>query len=388
MSGQQFYLRLSAFYFVYFLMLGAFAPFFGVYLKALGLSSFQIGVLLGIVPVVRAVFPALWGWLADHQGQRRHLVRLTTAAAALACAGLLLVRSFGWLAAVLFVLNVFWCASLPLVEATTFGLLGGRLGDYGRIRVWGSLSFVIAVLAVGPALDRAGVAILPGVLLGLFTLMAGAAWLLPADHAGPHHAEHVPLRDVLRRPEVIALFAACFLMSLAHGPYNNFYSIHLVDEGYSKTTVSWLWTLSVVAEVGVFLWMPHILRRASIAAVIAFSLGCAVLRFLVIGWLVRAPAALAAAQLLHAATFGAHHAAALAAVHHFFRGRHQARGQALYTALGFGAGGAAGAFASGWLWDHAGPGLTFTFGAAAALLALVVVLARLRLPLVAHAGAR
>jgi PPP family 3-phenylpropionic acid transporter len=285
-------------------------------------------------------------------------------------------------------LNVFWCASLPLVEATTFGLLRGRLGDYGRIRVWGSLSFVAAVLAAGPALDWAGVGILPGVLLGLFALMAATAWLLPADRVGPHHAEYVPLREVLRRPEVIALFAACFLMSLAHGPYHNFYSIYLVDEGYSKTAVSWLWTLSVVAEVGVFLWMPHILRRASIAGVIAFSLGCAVLRFLAIGWLVQVPAALAAAQLLHAATFGAHHAAALAAVHHFFQGRHQARGQALYTALGFGAGGAAGAFVSGWLWDHVGPALTFSFAATAALLALIVVLARLRLPLVAHASAQ
>ena len=135
------------------------------------------------------------------------------------------------------------------------------------------------------------------------------------------------LGRILRRPEVVALFVACFLMSLAHGPYNSFYSIHLVDLGYSKTAVSWLWTISVVAEIGVFLWMPHLLRRVSIANVIAFSLGCAVVRFLLIGWLAQVPAALVVAQLLHAATFGAHHAAALAAIHHFFRGRFQARGQ-------------------------------------------------------------
>jgi PPP family 3-phenylpropionic acid transporter len=380
------YLRLSLFYFVYFLMLGAFAPFFGLYLKALQFSSFDIGVLLAIVPVVRAAFPPLWAWAADHQGQRRHLVRWTTAAAAVACAGLLLGEGFGWLFGVLFVLNVFWCAALPLVEATTFGVLKGRLGDYGRIRVWGSLSFVLAVLAVGPVLDWAGMDVLPSVLLLLFALMAAAAWALPADRTPQHHGEHVPLGRILRRPEVVALFAACFLMSLAHGPYNGFYSIHLVDLGYSKTVVGWLWTISVVAEIGVFLWMPRILRRFSIPGVIAFSLGCAVLRFLVIGWLAQVGWIIAAAQLLHAATFGAHHAAALAAVHHFFQGRYQARGQALYTSLGFGAGGAAGAFLSGWLWDHVGPGLTFSFGAGVALLALAIVLARLRLP-VAHAAA-
>jgi PPP family 3-phenylpropionic acid transporter len=203
----------------------------------------------------------------------------------------------------------------------------------------------------------------------------------------PHHGEHVPIARVVRRPEVVALFAACFLMSLAHGPYNSFYSIHLVDLGYSKTALSWLWTVSVVAEVGVFLWMPRILQRVSIPGVIAFSLGCAVARFLVIGWGVQYPAVAAGAQLLHAATFGAHHAAALAAIHHFFQGRHASRGQALYTGVGFGAGGAAGAMLSGWMWDHIGPGWTFSFAAAAALVALAIVLARLRMPHVAHAGA-
>jgi PPP family 3-phenylpropionic acid transporter len=381
------YLRLSLFYFAYFLMLGGYAPFFALYLKSLRFSSFEIGMLLALVPVVRSFVPALWAWAADHQGERRHLVRWTTVGATVACAGLLLGSGFWWLFVVLLVLNVFWCAALPLVEATTFGLLKGRLGDYGRIRVWGSLSFILAVLAMGPALDENGVGTLPWALLLLFGLMAGAAWLLPSDRMPPHHGEHVPIARVVRRPEVVALFAACFLMSLAHGPYNSFYSIHLVDLGYSKTALSWLWTVSVVAEVGVFLWMPRILQRVSIPGVIAFSLGCAVVRFLAIGWAAQYAAVAAAAQLLHAATFGAHHAAALAAIHHFFQGRHAARGQALYTGVGFGAGGAAGAFLSGWMWDHIGPGLTFTFGAATALVALAIVVVRLRMPRIAQAVA-
>lgn len=381
------HLRLSLFYFVYFLMLGAYAPFFGLYLKTLGFASFEIGMLLALVPVVRAFVPTLWAWAADRQGERRRLVRWTTGAATAACAGLLLGSGFGWLFVVLLLLNIFWCAALPLVEATTFGLLKGRLGDYGRIRVWGSVSFIVAVLALGPALDWTGVQVLPWVLVALFALMTGSAWLLPADRMPPHHDEYMPIAQVLRRPEVVALFVACFMMSLAHGPYNSFYSIRLVDLGYSKTALSWLWTLSVVAEIGVFLWMPRILQRFSIPGVIAFSLGCAVVRFLAIGWAAQVPAVVAGAQLLHAATFGAHHAAALAAIHHFFQGRHASRGQALYTGVGFGAGGAAGALLSGWMWDHIGPRWTFSFGAAAALAALAIVLGRLRMPKMMHAGA-
>jgi PPP family 3-phenylpropionic acid transporter len=381
------YFRLSLFYFVYFAMLGAYAPYFGLYLERLGFSPQQIGLLLGLVPVVRTVFPTLWAWIADHHGNRRALIKWTTAGATAAAAALLFGESFAWLLATLLVLNVFWCAALPLAEASTFGHLRGRMGDYGRIRVWGSISFILVVALLGPVFDVTGIGVLPWALLALFALMAGSAWLLPPDRAVPHDSERAPLGKILLRQEVLVLFAACFFMSLAHGPYNAFYSIYLVDNGYSKTAVGGLWAVSVIAEILVFLWMPRILARYSIPAVIGFSLLCAVLRFVVIGWAVEFPAIITAAQLLHAATFGAHHAAALTAVHRIFQGRYQARGQALYSAVGFGAGGALGMFASGWLWTHAGPGWTFTCGAAAALVAWVLVAGRLRIPQAAPASA-
>ena len=382
------YFRLSLFYFVYFAMLGAYAPYFGLYLERLGFSPQQIGLLLGLVPVVRMVFPTLWAWIADHHGNRRALIKWTTAGATAACAALLFGESFGWLLATLLVLNVFWCAALPLAEASTFGHLRGRMGDYGRIRVWGSISFILVVALLGPLLDVTGIGVLPWALLALFALLAGSAWLLPPDGAVAQDSERgPPLGTILLRQDVLVLFAACFFMSLAHGPYNAFYSIYLVDNGYSKTAVGGLWAVSVIAEILVFLWMPRILARYSIPAVIGFSLLCAVLRFVVIGWAVELPAIITAAQLLHAATFGAHHAAALTAVHRIFQGRYQARGQALYSAVGFGAGGSLGMFASGWLWSHAGPGWTFTCGAAAALLAWVLVAGRLRIPQAAPASA-
>ena len=380
MTDPQRNFRLSLFYFVYFAMLGAYAPYFALYLQELGYSAVQIGVLLALVPVTRTAFPALWAWLADHQGERRALVRWTTAGATVASAGLLLGTDFAWLFAVLLVLNAFWCGALPLVEASTFGHLRGRLGDYGRIRVWGSVSFVVVVALLGPVLDWTGIGPLPWILLLLFGAMAASSWLLPVDSDAPHPAEHIPLGRILQRTEVVVLFAACFFMALAHGPYHTFYSIHLVQHGYSKTALGALWALSVIAEVAVFLAMPQILRRWSIPGVMGFSLLCAVARFLIIGFAVQWWAPIALAQLLHAATFGAHHAAALAAIHHFFQGRYQARGQALYSAFGFGAGGALGTFASGWLWTHLGPGLTFACGSAAALAAWLMVSTRLRLP--------
>ena len=100
--------------------------------------------------------------------------------------------------------------------------------------------------------------------------------------------------------------------------------------------------------------MPWLMRRFSLPQILAVSLACAVLRFLLIGWGVDVLALILLAQTLHAITFGAFHAAAVALVHHFFAGRHQARGQALYGSLTYGAGGMLGGLASGPLWQHWG----------------------------------
>src|SRR3954470_386761 len=387
MLQKQLRLRLATFYFAYFLMLGGVAPFFSLYLNSLGFSGVQIGILLALMPLARVVAPPAWAWLADHQGGRRMLVRQTTAAAALSCAGLLFAKTFGALFAVILLLNVFWCAALPLVEATTMANLKGRLGDYGRIRVWGSVSFMISVIVLGQILDHTGIMLLPVLLLALFSVNALAAWIPPADRAEHHHEDHAPMGVILRRPEVMALFAACFLMALAHGPYNIFYSIRLVEIGYSKSAVGWMWAVSVLAEIFVFWLMPAFLKRFSIPAIMTFSLGCAVVRFLIIGWLAKNVVLMALAQTMHAATFGAYHAAALAAIHQFFRGRTQSRGQALYTSLGFGAGGVLGGLASGWLWQHTSAQITFSCASAVALLALLVVASRLRVAPAASAAA-
>ncbi len=172
---------------------------------------------------------------------------------------------------------------------------------------------------------------------------------------------------------MIAFFAACMLMALAHGPYYTFYSIYLVEHGYSKSTVGWLWATGVICEIGIFFLMPQLMHRFRLKQIMAFSFGCAIARFLMIGWGVDWPAMILLAQALHAATYGAHHATAMMVVHQFFRGRHQAKGQALYTSLTFGLGGTLGGIFSGYAWEWLGAGLTFTVSSIAVLIGLTLV---------------
>jgi PPP family 3-phenylpropionic acid transporter len=169
-------------------------------------------------------------------------------------------------------------------------------------------------------------------------------------------------------PGAGAILAAGFCMALAHGALYAFFTLHLQREGYSGSAIGFLWTLGVIAEILVFAYLPALFRRYSLSAILIASFLCAAVRFLAIGWASSLLWILAAAQLLHAATFGSFHAASLAVVHRVFPPEAQARGQALFSSVAYGAGGAAGALLAGWAWQISGPALAFSLAALAGLL--------------------
>jgi PPP family 3-phenylpropionic acid transporter len=380
MTERPLYRRLSGYYFCYFAFIGIFSPYWSLYLQSLGFEAGEIAVLMSLLMGMRVFAPTLWGWAADRSGRRGRIVRLSADLSLIAYVGVFFGTSFPWLFGVMAVMSFFWSASLPLVEATTFSVVKERTGDYGVIRAWGSIGFVVTVVGVGYFLDWAGVAALLWLALGAKVGIALFARGIPLAAPTPSTVDAGPVWKVLGQPEVFALFAACFLMAAAHGPYYTFYSIHLVDHGYSKADIGWLWALGVIFEIAVFLRLPRLMRRFSIRQILVFSFSCAVVRFVLIGWAADLAWLIAAAQVLHAATFGSYHAAAVAAVHHYFRGRHQAQGQALYTSLSFGAGGTIGSLASGYAWSAIGPAMTISLGSVAALIGLALILWRVRAP--------
>lgn len=373
------YWRLSGFYFVYFAFVGAFAPYWSLYLKSLEFTSFQIGVLMSLLQVARMVAPNLWGWLADHTGRGVRIVQAAAGMSLLAYLGVFAGESFGWLFAVMALMCVFWSASLPLMEAVTLRHLGEGTGHYGRIRVWGSVGFIVSVIGLGYLLDIAPIRALLWVVLGIKIGVLLFSRCIPEPHAIPHHGDQAPVWDIIKRPHVAAFLAAGFLMAAAHGVYYTFYSIYLVDLGYSKGAVGWLWSIGVLCEMAVFLWMPKLVAASGLRNILLASFLLATLRFLLIGFGAQWLAVVVFAQMLHAASFGSYHAASVAVIHRFFGGRHNAKGQAIYTSISFGLGGTAGGLWSGWMWEPAGPALTFGVSSVATLLGFALLLWRLQL---------
>jgi MFS transporter, PPP family, 3-phenylpropionic acid transporter len=366
------YWRLSGFYFFYFAFVGAMSPFWGLYLQSLAFNAVQIGVLMSLLQVMRIFAPNIWGHIADRSGRRTAIVQVAALGSVVVFAGVFFGSSFWWLFAVMAALSFFWSASLPLVEAMTLSHLGERTDAYGRIRLWGSVGFIVMVVGLGYAFDTVPITWLPWAVLVVMLGIVAFARVIPEAEILAHPTDHVSLWDVVRRPEVASLLAACLLMAVTHGPYYTFYSIYLVDHDYDKSTVGWLWALGVICEIGIFLVIPRIFARVTPRRLLLASFALAVLRFLLIAWGVESPWIVWGAQTLHAFTFGTYHAAAVALIHAHFRGRHQARGQALFNSLSYGVGGTLGGLGSGLTWDTLGSAWTFTLAAASAALAWLV----------------
>lgn len=397
---KNYYWRIAGFYFFYYAFVGMFAPYWSLYLKSLHFNAIEIAILMSIQPVMRMIAPNIWGWLAEgghdtimrnirgadtlHAGRsltplgsarkRLQVVQMAAILSALCYLGVFAVSSFWGMFLVLGLMGFFWSASMPLVEATTLSYLGKHSARYGRIRSWGSIGFIVSVVGLGYAFDYIAIYWLlwAGVVCE-FGIVIFARQIPPAE-VPAHHTDHHPVKKIILRPQVIALFSACFLMSVAHGPYYTFYSIYLVEHGYAKSAVGGLWALGVICEIGVFFVMPWLVRRFGFTRILLASFGAAVMRFMLIGWGVDYLMLLLAAQVLHAATFGAYHAASIGLVHEFFQGRHQAKGQALFGSLTYGAGGMLGGWASGPIWQQYGAGVLYSCSAAAALLGGALIL--------------
>ncbi len=367
------YWRLSGFYLFYFAVLGTLVPYWGLYLKSLGYDALAIGQLMAIPMATKIIAPNVWGWIGDHYGHRMKIVRLASFASMLIFTLIFWVQGFWMLAFAMVLFSFFWNASLPQFEVITLAYLGKKVKQYSRVRLWGSVGFILSVLLLGGLIDRYGIQLVPFAIFLVYV----AIWLSSlavADIEIKHQDDDSSaFLDVLKQPAVIAFLLAIFLMQFGHGAYYAFYSIYMEETGYSKSLIGQLWAVGVIAEVIVFFYMHHLLQRYGASRVMLISLILAGVRWLLIGWYPESLMILLVAQIFHAATFGTFHAAAIHFVHQSFRGKHQGRGQALYSSISFGLGGALGSLLAGSLWDAAGPEITFGISAVVSFMAAFIV---------------
>jgi PPP family 3-phenylpropionic acid transporter len=377
------YWRLSAFYFAYLGALGAYAPYFAPYLETRGLAAWQISVIMSLWYATRVLAPSLWGSATARSARPIRWLRGGALATLASFALFLLPFDFAALLAVMIVFASAYNAIMPQFEALTLARLGTRRSLYGRIRVWGSVGFVCANLGFGALLQALGYHWLVATLLPVFALLLATTWingdapaLADATDVGGFRQSVLPkLRD---RPLKLFLLTA-LAMQLSHGAFYVFLSLHLDRNGYSAQQIGALWAVGVVAEIGMFLVIPRVMRVASPRTIMAICFGVGIVRWTVTAMLPQSALAITLAQLGHAFTFAAFHSASIQAISHYFPGRSGVHGQGLLYGFSSGLGGVLGALLAGALWEFGGGQASFMGSALVSVVGLLLAL-QVRIP--------
>jgi PPP family 3-phenylpropionic acid transporter len=356
----------------YFGFIGLFSPYAPLWYQSLGFSTFAIGALTSMQSATRIFAPYAWGWSADHSGRREPLLRLAIGGALFASFGFFLFRDYAWIAVVTVLLMLCTAGVVPISEAVLAQHVSHKgqvdIGRYGRVRLWGSVGFVVVGTVSGFVLESAGVERFPILCSVVLALLLFAAFRLPPP-SEPAHAEPVVkgALAVLREPVVGWFFAGTFLTVLAHTSLYAFYSLYLASLGYTKGEIGLLWSAAVAVEVAWFAFQGRWLKRLPVHGWLAVAGGVSALRFGLIAAFASQAAVLVFAQVLHAVTFAAQHSACIAVISRHFPGRLRSRGQALYTVLGYGASGVLGGVAGGALSERFGFAAVFWAASAVSL---------------------
>ncbi|MGJ8668666.1 MAG: MFS transporter [Oceanococcus sp.] len=378
-SFTRLHVRLASYYAAFYCVLGAMLPFFALWLAGRGFSPLEIGVVLSVHSGMRIIMPVFWGWVADRSGQRMRLVRMASLGSFVIFLAVPFSDSFASMILAIVLFNLAWNATMPQFEAVTLGHIARTGGDYSRIRLWGSVGFVVVVVVLGRLFDVVSLEWLPWIMLAFIGWMAWTALLVPdAQHHADHAQAAAGLWQTLRNPVVIALLAVCCLSQLSFAPYYGFFSLYLEHHGYNKSTTGLLWAFGVLIEIWIFLYTGRLIQRYGGRFMMTLALASTALRWGLLPLSVDFMPGLLVLQALHLSSFGIFHACSIHFLQLLFPSALQGRGQALYVAVGFGLGGSLGAMASGPIWQWQSPDALYYWACAVATLGTLIAWRYLR----------
>jgi MFS transporter, PPP family, 3-phenylpropionic acid transporter len=364
--------RFSLFYFCYYAAIGAYTAYVGRWVAAMGYGGYVVGGMLGLWYATRIVAPPVWAALVARSSRPGMWLVYGCALGLLCFAGFTATRTAAELLAVMAAFGFFYNAVLPQFEAMTLTALGTDSHDYGRIRLWGSLGFVLVAGSYGALLDRVGDAAFPWVSLPLLILALLAAWPHRNDEPPKHIATVVEAGHLWKRPGVRRFLLMALLAQAGFGTFYVFFTLHLQDHHHDGLAVGILWAAGVIAEIVMFWFAPGLVGRIGASRLLSWCLAIGVLRWAVTALYAESFAIMFAAQLTHAFSFAVFQACCMRLMAEYFPGRRAAAGQSLLYGFSSGVGGVLGAAIATVLWHYGRGEWAFMGGAGLTAIALVV----------------
>ena len=305
--------RISLFFAGYFFPFGIYIPFFGVWLKSIGMTSEEIGLVLTIPLVIRVFFTPVMSALADKVGDRRLTLRIYCLFYAAGFALITLNDSLLWIGLIMALSHIAQSAIVPVADSLAMAGTRRYDLDYGKMRSWGSMAFVVANLVGGLILNEFGASRIIWLLVFGNLLHVLFSLSLPVD---PRLIDNKRLAKgtQLNRHQLkqfaqggfLLILVAAGLLQASHGMLYAFATIYWQKIGIAANMTGIFWSVSVLAEVVVFIYSKRILKRVGWRILLLLGGLSGILRWCLfplalpeIGYILL--------QLLHAGSFGCTH---------------------------------------------------------------------------------
>jgi MFS transporter, PPP family, 3-phenylpropionic acid transporter len=365
----------KAFYFSYFAALGGYMFFLTLYYKQIGLDDRQIGLIVGLPPLMTLISAPLWGQMRDRLGGGRWLLPLVCLSTLPLVYLISQTRSFALIIPLTLAYAFFQAPIAPLGDHLTLTMLGEQRHLYGQQRIWGAIGFGASAWVAGALGQRFGLGWIFAIYIGLMVLCALIAVNLgaPGQPSAPeeHHGS-TGLGTLLRRPLWQLFLLSLFLLGASINAANNFFPLFLQDLGGGAELFGFSIAISTLSELPIFIFSAQLLRRWGAGRMLIAAMALFVLRWLFfsIAW---TPALAVAGQALHGVTFSVLWIAGVSYAEQQAPARLGATAQGLFSGTIYGIS-AVGSVVGGLIYAVAGPAALFQAAAVAAFVALLVFL--------------
>ena len=327
-------LKFSMVYFTIFLVIGINAPFWPLWLSSKGFDSRYISLIISLSVLMKIISNPFFAGLGDKYGNRKIPMLYLSIVASIILFTLSFIN-YQFLIGVLAIIAwAFFAPLMPITESLTTTAANKYGFDYGRTRLWGSVSFVLMAFLGGILVENYGLQIIPYIMsVGTFLVFI-SIYLTPTVYSLPS-THKIKITTLLRNRSFLPFLLACGAIQASHGMYYTFATIHWKNIGLSETMIGGLWAEGVLFEILLLAYFYKIRSYFSFKSLLIFAALTATIRWIITAYATE-PLILVLIQSLHSITFGLTHISAIYFISEVMPERAQAKSQALYSAISMG----------------------------------------------------
>ncbi|PLX71538.1 MAG: hypothetical protein C0602_00955 [Denitrovibrio sp.] len=354
LKGRSAAFALSFFYFCHYATLGIIFPFAGYFFKESGFTGTEIGFYLAIFPIAKFTITNHWTNLFARAKNKHLFIAICILISSTSLVPLAFTNN-RLMVGILLVLFAFSRAGIiPVMDSIAISM--DEKIPYGRLRLFGSIGFIITSITAGYMMDTFGI------YAFIWTFMtAGLLSILPSLMMDFSVEALKPTARADRKltPELVVFFTGLTIYLASMAFLSNFFNIKVAEAGFSQSWAGYMWAIGVVSEIFFLYNQEKVLKIFSVKTLITVSMLLGGIRYLVTGY-TDSLVVLCVFSAFHGFAYGTFHTGVMRYIRLYVPDRIKLKAQSMYSGVGFGLGSIAGSAVSGIIYDIGGLQSVFT----------------------------